>query len=291
MVKAPRHLTNNAFKILKVTASGGATVLLSTFTSCYLAVMIEKTAHRVQYHFFPHWYKDVNFALGLDLHKKGIVSSSHHLHPQEENNDELEVDSELALHHTTDDEDEMDTVVTEKNDYEDLRDMMNKYSNHWNPTRTTTATRTIDETQSSRIFVDNTLFSTSTSNSFDESTMRNGGQEQQQHYLYDRNVNNSFESSSSFYRSKCSSCNFDQAKVDYSTTILSDDDHPTSSLPQHHHTGAASIFRMNSDSDEEGEESVSNNNNNRLRSLMKKVSSSSSSENLSSVLHNCAMTA
>lgn len=62
--------SKKALKILQVTASGGATVLLSTFTSCYLAVLVEKTAHRVQYHFFPHWYKDVDFALGLDLHKK-----------------------------------------------------------------------------------------------------------------------------------------------------------------------------------------------------------------------------
>lgn len=65
----PNHLKSitNALKILKITASGGATIFLSTISSCYFAVVIEKTAHRVQYHFFPHWYKDVDFALGLDL--------------------------------------------------------------------------------------------------------------------------------------------------------------------------------------------------------------------------------
>lgn len=78
MVKIPITL-NNVFKVLNITVKGGGTVLLSTATSCYLAVVIEKTAHRVQYHYFPHWYKDVDFALGLDLHKK--------LETQQENQD------------------------------------------------------------------------------------------------------------------------------------------------------------------------------------------------------------
>lgn len=75
-MKPPSHFSNNAFKILRVTVSGSATVLLSTFTSCYLAVMVEKTAHRVQYHFFPQLYRDVDFALGLDLHKEKIHTSN-----------------------------------------------------------------------------------------------------------------------------------------------------------------------------------------------------------------------
>ena len=52
----------NAFK---VTVSGAGTVLLSTVTSCAFAVVIESAAHRVQYRFFPHWYKDVQCAIGL----------------------------------------------------------------------------------------------------------------------------------------------------------------------------------------------------------------------------------
>ncbi len=68
MVRPPIAF-HHALKILNVTAKGGVTVLLSTISSCYLAVVVEKTAHRVQYHYFPHWYKDVDFALGLDLHQ------------------------------------------------------------------------------------------------------------------------------------------------------------------------------------------------------------------------------
>jgi hypothetical protein len=68
MVRSPITF-HHALKILNVTAKGGATVLLSTISSCYLAVVVEKTAHRIQYYYFPHWYKDVDFALGLNLHQ------------------------------------------------------------------------------------------------------------------------------------------------------------------------------------------------------------------------------
>lgn len=76
MIRPPNTTFHNALKVLGITASGGATVLLSTIASCYLAVVVEKTAHRVQYHFFPHWYDNVDFALGLDLHKKIINSNA-----------------------------------------------------------------------------------------------------------------------------------------------------------------------------------------------------------------------
>ena len=79
MVKPPSSKSfNNALKILNVTVAGGTTVLLSTLTSCYLAVLVEKTAHRVQYHFFPHWYKDVDFALGLDLKSQRDSRKNNH---------------------------------------------------------------------------------------------------------------------------------------------------------------------------------------------------------------------
>lgn len=75
MVRTPNNLYN-AFKILKITATGGTTVFASTVFSCYLAVVIEKAAHKVQYHFFPHWYKDVEFALGLDLNTDTSTSTN-----------------------------------------------------------------------------------------------------------------------------------------------------------------------------------------------------------------------
>jgi len=57
---------SNAFRqALKVTASGAATVLLSTVTSCAFAVVIESSANRLQYKLFPHWYDNVKYATGL----------------------------------------------------------------------------------------------------------------------------------------------------------------------------------------------------------------------------------
>jgi len=50
---------------LKVTAYGAGTVLLSTITSCAMAVVVERAAHRTLYRFFPDWYSDVKYANGL----------------------------------------------------------------------------------------------------------------------------------------------------------------------------------------------------------------------------------
>lgn len=57
----------NAFReALKVTASGACTVLLSTTLSCGLAIVIETSAHKLQYKLFPHWYDGkVKYAMGL----------------------------------------------------------------------------------------------------------------------------------------------------------------------------------------------------------------------------------
>lgn len=91
MVKPPSSKSlNNALKILNVTVAGGTTVLLSTFTSCYLAVLVEKTAHRVQYHFFPHWYKDVDFALGLDLKSQREANIHNSIDNNQERMDDLQ---------------------------------------------------------------------------------------------------------------------------------------------------------------------------------------------------------
>lgn len=67
MVKPPNHLLKNAFQISKVIASGGATVFVSTLASCYFAIVIENTAHKIQYRFFPHWYTDADIAVRLGL--------------------------------------------------------------------------------------------------------------------------------------------------------------------------------------------------------------------------------
>lgn len=53
--KKMRPPTNTFREVLKVTASGTCTVLLSTAFSCVLAAGVETAAHRIQYKFFPHW--------------------------------------------------------------------------------------------------------------------------------------------------------------------------------------------------------------------------------------------
>jgi len=50
---------------LKITVYGAGTVLLSTITSCAIAVVVERSAHRTLYRFFPEWYADVKYANGL----------------------------------------------------------------------------------------------------------------------------------------------------------------------------------------------------------------------------------
>ncbi len=58
-------MNNPLREALKVTATGAATVLTSTVVSCGLAIAIETTAHRIQYRLFPHWYDEVEHAMGL----------------------------------------------------------------------------------------------------------------------------------------------------------------------------------------------------------------------------------
>jgi len=61
MIKPNKAMTD----ALKITVYGAGTVLLSTITSCAIAVVVERSAHRTLYHFFPEWYADVKYANGL----------------------------------------------------------------------------------------------------------------------------------------------------------------------------------------------------------------------------------
>lgn len=78
----------NAFK---VTVSGAGTVLVSTVTSCAFAVVIESAAHRIQYRFFPHWYKDVKHAIGLP----NLLNDQWHQQDQQQclENEDIEEDN------------------------------------------------------------------------------------------------------------------------------------------------------------------------------------------------------
>ncbi len=42
--------------------------LVGTFLTCSLAISIEGAANKTLYYFFPHLYRDVDNAFGLDLH-------------------------------------------------------------------------------------------------------------------------------------------------------------------------------------------------------------------------------
>ena len=54
--------------MLKATAGGAFVTLSSTYVACLGAVYVERTAHRTLYRFFPHWYRDVEYANGLEPH-------------------------------------------------------------------------------------------------------------------------------------------------------------------------------------------------------------------------------
>ena len=49
-----------------MTARGAFMTLSSTAVACVGAVYVEQTANRTLYRFFPHWYRDVDQALGLE---------------------------------------------------------------------------------------------------------------------------------------------------------------------------------------------------------------------------------
>lgn len=79
-----RILSKPFINAIKVTAQGSTVVLLSTGLSCVLAVVIESSAHKLQYKLFPHWYKDVKYALGLP-HLQYRDDQSQHFEDEEEN--------------------------------------------------------------------------------------------------------------------------------------------------------------------------------------------------------------
>mmetsp|Transcript_16417 Transcript_16417/g.23358 ORF Transcript_16417/g.23358 Transcript_16417/m.23358 type:complete len:159 (+) Transcript_16417:216-692(+) len=63
---------------LRVTVTGASTVLFSTVVSCGLAVAIESAANQTLYKLFPHWYRDVKYAMGLP-HLKYQNCHNHYL--------------------------------------------------------------------------------------------------------------------------------------------------------------------------------------------------------------------
>ena len=55
------------FTSMLKTAAGGAVVTLSgTTIACVGAIVVERTANRTLFRLFPHWYRDVDQAFGVE---------------------------------------------------------------------------------------------------------------------------------------------------------------------------------------------------------------------------------
>mmetsp|Transcript_8393 Transcript_8393/g.12178 ORF Transcript_8393/g.12178 Transcript_8393/m.12178 type:complete len:102 (+) Transcript_8393:168-473(+) len=57
----------------KATAKGAVTTFGSTAVALAGAIYVERTAHRTLYYFFPHWYRDVDHAFGLEKYQLEAV--------------------------------------------------------------------------------------------------------------------------------------------------------------------------------------------------------------------------
>jgi len=49
-------------------AGGFFVTLGSAAVGCAGALYVERTAHRTLFRFFPHWYRDVEYAFGIEPH-------------------------------------------------------------------------------------------------------------------------------------------------------------------------------------------------------------------------------
>jgi hypothetical protein len=71
-MKFPHYVKN----MLASTAGGLCVTVGSTAAACMGALYVERTAHRTLYRFFPHWYRDVEYAFGLEPHLLEAVRTS-----------------------------------------------------------------------------------------------------------------------------------------------------------------------------------------------------------------------
>jgi len=90
MMKPNKAITD----AIKITVYGAGTVLVSTVTSCALAVIIERQAHRTLYRFFPHKYADVEYANGLPH----LQQRSKGVHTVDNGNEQIITDTSKIEH-------------------------------------------------------------------------------------------------------------------------------------------------------------------------------------------------
>ena len=62
--------------VLKSAAGGAMMTLSSTAVACVGALFVERTAHRTLFRIFPHWYRDVDQAFGIEPHKLAAVRAT-----------------------------------------------------------------------------------------------------------------------------------------------------------------------------------------------------------------------
>lgn len=62
--------------VLRATAGGALMTVSSTAAACVGALFVERTAHRTLYRFFPHLYRDVDQAFGLEPYMLDAVRAT-----------------------------------------------------------------------------------------------------------------------------------------------------------------------------------------------------------------------
>jgi hypothetical protein len=64
----------NTFRSIIMSSLGGFAVTMgSTTVACLGALWVERTAHRALFRCFPHWYRDVDYAFGIEPYELEAV--------------------------------------------------------------------------------------------------------------------------------------------------------------------------------------------------------------------------
>lgn len=64
------------FPFLRGAAKGAFVTFGGTVVSCGGALIVERQAHRTLFRLFPHWYRDVEYAFGIESYELEAVRRS-----------------------------------------------------------------------------------------------------------------------------------------------------------------------------------------------------------------------
>lgn len=114
------------YNVAKITAIGSSITLGSTVFSCYLALEIEKAAHRAQFKMFPHWYANVEHANGIDPDMLASVRAA--FKEKEQATQQLTTDDQTRDEHPLEEADKFSTktVFTMERFVKPVRDEMQR---------------------------------------------------------------------------------------------------------------------------------------------------------------------